>query len=121
MIDERSPELADYRVMTMKWCLRSVDLGFPGLSMGIDPGYEHAKEVKQRYTSSLMALERVVGVGVSKKPGQDPDQGRWVIVVYVSKKIPPHQIDSRSMVPQQIEGVPTDVVETGQPIPYLTK
>ena len=89
--------------------------------MGIDPEYEHAKEVKERYTSSLMALERVVGVGVSKRPGPDPNQSTWVIVVYVSKKIPPHQIDPSSMIPKQIEGVPTDVVETGQPIPYIPK
>ena len=70
---------------------------------------------------TLMALERVVGVGVSKNSGPDPNQGRWVIVVYVNKKIPPHQMDPGAMVPKQIEGVPTDVVEAGEPIPYITK
>jgi hypothetical protein len=89
--------------------------------MVTDPEYERAKEVKQRHAKSLMALERVVGVGVSKKSGPDPNQGRWVIVVYVNQKIPPHQMDPGGMVPKQIEGVPTDVVEAGEPIPYITK
>jgi hypothetical protein len=89
--------------------------------MLLDPEYEHAKEVKERQANSLMALERVVGVGVGKKYGHDPNQSKWVIVVYVSKKMPAHQIDPRSMVPRQIEGVPTDVVETFQTIPYGRK
>ena len=100
--------------------LRQVDQSFSGLSMVSDPEYEHAKEVKQRHAKSLMALERVVGVGVSKKPDQIPDQARWVIVVYVNKKIPPDQIDPNNLVPRQIEGVPTDVVEAGQPIPFAS-
>ncbi len=86
--------------------------------MGSDPQYEHAKEVKRRHTGSLMSRERVVGVGLSKRPVQGPDQSRWVIVVYVSKKIPEHQINAADLIPREIEGVRTDVVETGQPIPF---
>jgi hypothetical protein len=121
MINERAPEPTDCPILTIKCFRRRVDRGSLGLFMVTDPEYEHAKEVKQRYASSLMALERVVGVGVSKKPGQAPQQSRWVIVVYVSKKMPPHQIDPGHLVPKQIEGVPTDVVEAGQPIPYNSK
>lgn len=86
-----------------------------------DPVYEQAKDVKKRHTSLLMVLENVVGVGVSKKLDQDSNQGRWVIVVYVKNKLPPDQIDADNMIPSQIEGVLTDVVEIGQPIPYETQ
>ena len=86
--------------------------------MVTDPDYEHAKDVKQRYTDSLMSRERVVGVGVSKRKTQSPNQSQWVIVVYVSQKIPPHQIKPADLIPREIEGVKTDVVETGEPIPF---
>jgi hypothetical protein len=86
-----------------------------------DPGYEQAKDVKKRHTSLLMLLENVVGVGVSKKLDQDSNQSRWVIVVYVKNKLPPDQIDADNMIPSTIEGVLTDVVEIGQPIPYETQ
>ena len=86
--------------------------------MVTNPEYEHAKDVKRRYTDSLLSRERVVGVGVSRRKTQSPDQSRWVIVVYVSQKIPPHQIKPSDLVPREIEGVKTDVVETGQPIPF---
>ena len=102
MIDERVPEPADCSILTIKCRRRRVDRGSSGLFMVTDPEYEHAKEVKQRHARLLMALERVVGVGVSKK-------------------MPPHQIDPSHLIPKQIEGVPTDVVEAGQPIPYNSK
>jgi hypothetical protein len=86
--------------------------------MGIDPEYEHAKDVKRRHAQSLMSRERVVGVGLSRRQPRDTDESRWVIVVYVSKKIPGHQIDPADLIPREIEGVRTDVVETGQPIPF---
>jgi len=121
MIDERVPEPADCSILTIKCRRRRVNRGSSGLFMVTDPEYEHAKEVKQRHARLLMALERVVGVGVSKKTGLGTHPGRWVIVVYVSKKMPPHQIDPSHLIPKQIEGVPTDVVEAGQPIPYNSK
>ncbi len=88
------------------------------MSMVTDPEYEHAKDVKQRYADSLMSRDRVVGVGVTRRKPQRSDQGQWVIVVYVSQKIPPHQVKPADLIPREIEGVKTDVVETGQPIPF---
>ena len=90
------------------------------MPMAADPEYEHAKDVKQRYTDSLMSCERVVGVGVRRRKTQRPDQSHWVIVVYVSQKIPSHQLKPADMIPREIEGVKTDVVETGQPIPFTS-
>ena len=87
---------------------------------GGDAGYGRAKEAKERHAASLMTMRNVVGVGVGKRRRERGDMPEWVVVVYVSEKVPESELDSADMVPRKLDGVPTAVVESGTPIPYAT-
>ena len=67
------------------------------------------REVRQRHEPALMALPNVVGVSDETVDGQD------VILVLVSRKVPREQLAPREVVPEELEGFPTDVVEVGTP------
>lgn len=62
-------------------------------------------EVKKKYTPALMRKKNVVGVGVG---------GDSKVTVFVEKKVPEDQLSSCDIVPRTLDGVETDVVETGK-------
>jgi len=66
-------------------------------------------EVRQRHEQHLLALPNVVGVSSETVDGRD------VIVVLVRRKVPGSQLSPEEVIPQQIEGFPTEVVEIGEP------
>ena len=57
-------------------------------------------------------------VGYSKKLRKRIKAGREVeeevIRIYVSTKVDPALLDLKNLIPQEVEGVPTDVVEIGE-------
>ena len=57
-------------------------------------------------------------VGYSKKLRRRIKEGREVeeevIRIYVSKKVDPSALDLKDLIPREIEGIPTDVVEIGE-------
>jgi len=57
-------------------------------------------------------------VGYSKKLRKRIKDGREVeeevIRIYVSKKVDPARLDLKNLIPKEIEGVPTDVIEIGE-------
>jgi hypothetical protein len=67
------------------------------------------REVRQRHEPALLALPNVVGVSDETVDGRD------VILVLVSRKVPVDQLAPGEVVPEELEGFPTDVVETGVP------
>jgi hypothetical protein len=66
-------------------------------------------EVRQRHESRLLALPNVVGVSAETTERGD------VLLVLVSRKLPSSQLAAEEVIPQQIEGFPTEVVEIGEP------
>lgn len=72
--------------------------------------YEHALDIKTKYQEELLAKENVVGVGIGKKKRT----GEFCIKVYVKEKKPVNQLKTTDIIPRQLEGVRTDVVETGK-------
>ncbi len=86
-----------------------------------DAAYQKAKREKEQHTKELMSLSNVIGVGIGKKPGKGQGIYRWAIVVYVRKKIPAAQLEPKDVVPPEINGIPTDVVEVGEPVSYDAK
>ncbi len=76
-------------------------------------------EVQGRHQAELMALENVVGVAVSLKVTGGKSTNKWSLTVLVEKKEPKTKVPKASLVPAQLEGVPTDVVEVGQIEPLL--
>ncbi|MEU6843221.1 hypothetical protein ABZ930_15260 [Streptomyces sp. NPDC046716] len=56
-----------------------------------------------------MKLANVTGVGI----GRDEHSGADVIVVFVSRKVPPDRLPADDMVPKELDGVPVRVLAIG--------
>ena len=74
---------------------------------------EQAQAVKQRHEARLLKKKHVIGVGVGfrHRAGQLTDT--VAIVVNVQKKVPKSNLSKQDLIPDQLEGVPLDVVEVG--------
>jgi hypothetical protein len=83
-----------------------------------DPAYEKARQEKERHREELMSLNNVVGVGVGRKPAGGHGLDHWAIAVYVHKKVPPSELEPKDIIPAEINGIPTDVIEIGTPVNY---
>lgn len=65
------------------------------------------KNVRQKYEQQLMKLPNVTGVGIGEK------QGKKVLKVFVTQKVPESQLQPQNVVPKSIEGCEIDVEEIG--------
>jgi len=65
-------------------------------------------EARQKHERALMRKKNVVGVGVGRR-GNEP-----AVTVFVEKKVPKSELSSQDLVPRAVDGVRTDVVETGK-------
>ena len=74
---------------------------------------QHALDVKRRHEAELLRLPNVVALGVGFRTRAGQPASEVCIVVSVSRKIPAAQLSRQQQVPAVLEGVPTDVVETG--------
>ncbi|HEY4691509.1 MAG TPA: hypothetical protein VIK33_19525 [Anaerolineae bacterium] len=70
--------------------------------------------IKRKYEKEWMRLPNVVGVGVGYRTRGGVRSDEVSIVVSVKKKVPASQLKSGEVIPSSIEGVPVDVVETGE-------
>lgn len=61
----------------------------------------------------LLALQNVVGIGVGYKTSGAEDTGEPCFVIYVQKKLSPGDLSRKQVVPRKIDGLNTDVVESG--------
>lgn len=61
----------------------------------------------RRHEDRIMALVNVTGIGIGEK------DGRPVIKVFVSRKLPEAELGKDQIVPRTLEGHPTDVEEIG--------
>jgi hypothetical protein len=75
---------------------------------GMSPD-EHARQVLARHREELLAVPGVVGVGI----GRDASSGAPVIRVYTAGVTD----EARAMVPNDLEGVPIQLMESGEPRP----
>jgi len=71
------------------------------------------QEVKRAYEAQLMSLGNVVATGIGYKIAGDTPTDEVSIVVSVSKKLPVAQLTESAMVPKSLDGLKTDVIETG--------
>lgn len=71
-------------------------------------------EVQDKHEAELLALENVVGVGASLKMKEGKPTKKWSLTVLVEKKEPKAKVPKASLVPGEVRGVPTDVVEAGK-------
>jgi hypothetical protein len=76
---------------------------------------EHA-EVKQaqiQHQAMLLAMPNVIGVGIGLKSVQGRRGDRLCLVALVRRKLPRAALEAEALVPDELDGVPTDVVEVG--------
>lgn len=84
---------------------------------GADAIYASAQimvEIQQRHEMELLALDNVVGVAPSLKVSGGKPTDQWSLTVLVEKKLPKNKLAKDALVPAQIDGVVTDVVEVGE-------
>jgi hypothetical protein len=71
-------------------------------------------EVRQLHETQLFTLEGVIGVAESYKVKAGKPTNKWAITVLVEEKRPKSAVGKSDLVPAEIDGVPTDVVEVGK-------
>ncbi len=75
---------------------------------------DRAISIKQQNLRHLMTRSNVVGVGVGYKETSDGITNDLAVVVNVARKVPVAQLTESDKVPRNLNGVKTDVVETGR-------
>ena len=73
-----------------------------------------AKLIRDKHEARLMRKKGVVGCAVGYKHIAGKKTNQICIVCYVIEKIPEDQLDEGDLVPPVIDGIPTDVVESGE-------
>ena len=63
--------------------------------------------VRRKYEDQLMSLPNVTGVGIGEK------NGKPVIKVFVTRRVPESSLRPDEMIPGALEGYETDVEEVG--------
>lgn len=67
-------------------------------------------DVQRRHEQRLLALPNVKGVGIGVK------EGRKVILVMVTHKVPLSALKPEDVIPETLEGFEVDVKEIGEPM-----
>jgi hypothetical protein len=73
-----------------------------------------ARRVKDTHVSDLLGKRNVVGVGLGYKVSQGVNTGELSLIVSVTRKAEVSALAAEDLVPKALEGVKTDVVETGK-------
>ena len=71
------------------------------------------RELVQRAAARLAKLPGVHNIGIGGRERAGQPTGQLVLKVFLEKKRKPEDINPSEMIPAEIEGLPTDVVETG--------
>ena len=74
---------------------------------------DQAKQVKQAHTTGLLQKRNVVGVGLGYKIRRGEITGELSLIVSVVRKVPKVALHTEDLVPKSLDGLRTDVVETG--------
>src|SRR3954454_2021577 len=60
------------------------------------------------------SFENIVGVGVTERMTSGHPTGEPAVAVYVIRKATLNEVDGSAVVPREYDGVPTDVIESGE-------
>ena len=71
-------------------------------------------DVLARHEAALLRYANVVAVGPSIRVREGKPTGEPCIAVYVKRKLPRIELSAEEALPDQLEGVPIDVVEVGE-------
>ena len=83
--------------------------------MAQDEQTARATLVQQKYMEALLKLPHVVGVGIGFVKKDGGQTGQIGLVVMVDQKVSAQEVDPVDQIPKELDGVPVDVQEIGQP------
>ena len=75
---------------------------------------EEVRRVKERREAELMKKAGVTGCAIGYKQVNGERTDELGIVCYVTEKKPEGKLRKRDIIPKEIEGIPTDVVASGE-------
>jgi hypothetical protein len=76
--------------------------------------FEEVRRVKEKYESLLMRKKGVIGCSAGYKTTSSKRTLEPAVICYVVKKISPEALSETDRIPEELDGVSTDVVETGE-------
>jgi len=65
------------------------------------------KSVKRKYEDQLMGLPNVTGIGIGER------EGREVLKVFVTQKVPESELKPTEIIPKVLDGYEVDVDDIG--------
>ncbi len=74
---------------------------------------DEALAIKTRVAPQLLALPGVTAVGLGSKETGGRPTGELALKVFVTVKRPPGQVAAAELIPREIDGLPTDVIQSG--------
>jgi hypothetical protein len=75
---------------------------------------EKIKQTLDKHIDTVMTYPNVTAVGIGYKMKANITTSEPAIVVWVTKKLPESQLPPKSIIPGEVEGIPTDVREMGE-------
>lgn len=75
--------------------------------------HEQVRSVKDSHKGMLLAKANVVGVGVGEKVSHGKSTGELSVVILVRQKVPLVGLEPQAVVPREVDGIRTDVLEVG--------
>lgn len=75
--------------------------------------FNRVNEIKNRNQQAILSRQNVVGVGTGYKQRRGAKTNQLCIVTLVNHKVPQAGLAAADMLPRDIEGIPTDVIEVG--------
>lgn len=75
---------------------------------------QEVRTIKQRHEAKLVEKAGVVGCAIGYKHVGGRKTDELCIVCYVTEKKPEAKLKREDIIPKRIEGIPTDVVESGE-------
>jgi hypothetical protein len=75
---------------------------------------EQVRQAKNLNRSILLARPNVVGVGISYKSQHGQSTDELSVAVLVSRKIPRAALSAQQLIPEELDGVRTDVIQVGE-------
>jgi len=80
----------------------------------MNEAFDTARTLLQKHSRDLLSRANVVATGIGYKVTGGERTGTPGIICSVQKKVPASSLSSRDLVPRELDGVYTDVMETGR-------
>ncbi len=75
----------------------------------MEPAITDIKAVKDRHSTYLLSLPNVTALGIGPKMRHGAPTGQASIKVFVARKLPLEELAEDERIPEELEGIPTDV------------